>query len=104
MPLLRETARFIGGVLVIDPTRNEHAAHAFLHAYDSIRFGDSFDGRGERRVAGWGGTLKGDLPWADLADESVTLRLEDGNEALAVITERHDHLHAVIRGSGNRPF
>jgi hypothetical protein len=104
MPVLRETARFTGAVLVIDPTQNEHDAEAFLHAYESIPFGDDLEVRGVRRLAGWGGTLKGDLPWRDLAEESVTLRLGNGSEALAVISDRHDHLHAEIRGSGSRPF
>jgi hypothetical protein len=104
MPVLREVAQFTGPVVVIDPTRRQHAAHAFLHAYDSIQFRDGREVAADNGVQGWAGTLQGDLPWADLSGAPVTVRLDDSNEARAVVTSEHDHRHALIRGSGQRPF
>jgi hypothetical protein len=101
MPIRREVARFVGPVTLIDGTGREHEVHGFLHAYRSIRL---VEGREVDGAPGWTGTLRGQLPWATLAGDTVTLRLVDGNEGQALVTESHDSWHAIIHGRGPSPF
>jgi hypothetical protein len=86
---------------LIESDESEQRVHGFLHAYHSVQV---FEGREVNNSHGWAGTLRGNLPWGNLAGETVKLRLGDGSEAHVLITESHDDWHVIVRGCGAIPF